>query len=234
MSTLEAVTATRVVLTAALFDSSEAERITEVPRVVIRDWRRHGHLPPLNGHHALFDVFALAHLLALRVFSERAGPIMARQIAAAACLGIAWAALGWHDSWAGDHDLTLSWDADTFTSIQEGDARARRAILAMKPGGGADLAAVLQTIPRHWGTQADWLRGEVWRLRRIEIRPPRFVSWLADGSVAFSESLDAVFDSGGTGDPRFHGGALVADLEALGTVLGERAGRPLFHMELNS
>jgi hypothetical protein len=236
MSTVEAVAGARVELTPALFTPSEAEHICDLPRDAQRLWRHKGHLPPLSRYHgawAMHDVFSLAHMMALRYMSDRTGPALAKHIAPIAALGIVWHALGWSDAWAGDHRLTLSWDADTFTAIREGDAMARRAIQAMQPGEGPDLAEVLHAIPHGWTDQAHWLRQELWRLRNVEIPPPpRFFTWLADGSAAFSESLDAVFDSGGSGDPRFHGHVLVLDLEALGTVLSERAERPLYHVEL--
>lgn len=52
------------------FTPAEAEAITDVSGFVQRAWRRRGHLPQSLGGHARFELFDLAQLLTLRLFSD--------------------------------------------------------------------------------------------------------------------------------------------------------------------
>jgi hypothetical protein len=66
---------------------------------------------------------------------------------------------------------------------------------------------------------------------RLEHDPQRFMVWLADGTVQFVPSLDAVFDQG-TWELSMYGPAIVLDLQALGGELGRRAEAPFVHIKV--
>ena len=61
--------------------------------------------------------------------------------------------------------------------------------------------------------------------------PRRFVIFWANGTTEFVEDIGKAF-SELSSDPRYHGAILVLDLEALATLLIERAGRPFVSVEL--
>lgn len=79
-----------------------------------------------------------------------------------------------------------------------------------------------------WGDKSLWLRREV-----MFITPARFAVRLADGRVAYATSLDSLLDRFSSADPAVSSALILFDLQALGTLLLERAGRPLAHFDLD-
>lgn len=61
--------------------------------------------------------------------------------------------------------------------------------------------------------------------------PRRYLVAWADRSMGFTSDLNQSFD-GYTWDERFRGAIIVMDLESLGTLIMERAGRPLARVEV--
>ena len=87
----------------ATFSPASAEDVAGVEPDLQRKWRRRGHLPASEGDgHARFNCFDLAHLLALRLLSERgSGPLLAREPATGCAAAIAFHALSWPNAWEG-------------------------------------------------------------------------------------------------------------------------------------
>jgi hypothetical protein len=81
--------------------SAEAERITGFSQVRQRDLRRHGYLPPVEGH-ARFDVFGIGYMMALRQCMD-AGVMLHSAVPAAqaAAEQVGWRAARWVESWTG-------------------------------------------------------------------------------------------------------------------------------------
>ncbi len=93
------------------FDSNEAERIADVSRVNQRNLRRHGYLPPQQGHavYKLFDLGALGFIGAMAARGVEIG--LAKRFAPWVAQGVAFHALSHDDAYAGpvslDYDLGL-------------------------------------------------------------------------------------------------------------------------------
>jgi hypothetical protein len=217
------------------FSAGEAVTIAGTGHALQRQWRHLGYLPLAGAAHAQHDVFGLAELLALKMLSEKVGPPAARPFAAGCAAAIAWHALGWVDAWEGDHRSTLCWDAERFARVQRALRRKRSAVAAA--AGASTLAETIERVEaeegsRGWPEQCDWLRASVFHGRKVRPIASRFFLLLADGSGVFANSVDAALNSLPSGDARLAGGLVLADLESLGGMLVERAGRPFAHVEV--
>jgi hypothetical protein len=226
--------------TLTTFTPGEAERITGLSTTMQRDWRRRNILPATSGH-ARFDVFSLAEMWVLKMFSDRGiGPEDIREIAPMCAAGIVWNALQWGGAYEGDHERTFEWlppskrpkGKDLPPEMVEAVKRAAEASSISLPsdfGSGA------------WGAKRDWLARQVMRhiLRehRMGITPhpfenPLFVSW-ADGTSEWltPEALAASFGGSMFSSRYSEGPVIILEQVALANALAERAGRPLVHVE---
>lgn len=77
-----------------------------------------------------------------------------------------------------------------------------------------------------WADKSEWLRREL-----LQVSPARFFVWLADGRPAFTSSIESLMSRFGSTDPAVAGPLIVFDLEALGSLLLDRAGRALAHFD---
>lgn len=209
------------------FTPGEAERITGLSTTMQRDWRRREFLPIAEGQ-ARFDVFGLAKMWTLKLLSDRGiGPQTAKDVAPWCATGIVWNALRWSDSYEGDHLRTFDWyppemrpqtvpDPDLLKMLEE--------IAAKDP-------KIKAPSDFSWEPKAQWLAKQIMSRQGLpRIIPAPYFIWWADGTHVFHNSLRDAF-GGFSSDPRYAGPVVILDLIALASTLGERAGRPLVHVE---
>ncbi len=221
-------------LTLTTFTPAEAERITGVPTVQQRDWRRRGFLPS-NAGHARFDAFNLAELLTLKRMAERDIGLQAvSKIAPWVTRSIVWHALGAVDAYEGDYARIYEWQPNVYARLQENIAAGKAAVAAFSAvPSGDNLHKIMEMRAPNWSTQADWLRDKLWSDRGYpRLIPTQYFIWWATGEEHFDCSLDRAFGALSATDPKVQGAVLVLDHQALGDLLLDRAGRALVHVEI--
>jgi hypothetical protein len=225
-------------LTLTTCTPGEAERIIDVSTAQQRDWRRRGFLPHRDGH-ARFDIFDLAEMWTIKLLADRGiGPQLAMDVAALCAVGMAWHALAYGDAYDGDHNRVFEWQPEMFAALQEARAEVARMRAELRAGNEAPEENLPATHPfkgaRAWGTQADWLRKQVFLQRKLpRVIPARFFIWWPDGTHLWAASVDDSVRDGLSDDPRFVGAVVFLDLLALGGTLLDRFGKPLVHVEID-
>lgn len=225
-----------VVLTPTTYMPMEAEEISGVSTQSQRMWRIQGHLAS-TGRHARFDVFSLAHLTMMGLMSPRVGPALAKAMALQCAAGITWHALAWRDSWDGQTSEILTWeDATLSASIAERGRLGRQMLARVRAEGGIseETTTELLTVARSespWQPQMNWLRNLVFESNGIAPVTSRFFIWWGDATSEFTDAIEpamalSLFDA------KLHGPVMVFDLDALGTMLGERVARPFYYVEI--
>lgn len=215
---------TKMNLTLATFTPGEAERIGPLATNMQRDWRRRGFIPP-----SPFDCFALAEMQVLKALADRGiGPQSAKDVSGICALGIVWSAIQWGE--AIDGDLTGILD-DVPEEIRTHHIdMVQETLVRISETTGQEK---LESRDPLWSWKAERVAKALWKSREIpRVLPGRYFIWWADGSHLWHKSLDRAFDDLSSSDPRLAGPALVLDLDALGSTLLERAGRPLVHVEI--
>lgn len=214
------------VTTLAQFTPSEAERITGVNTALQRDWRRRGILPSSEGH-ARFDIFSLSRMVVLRCLADRGvGPSMAVEAADSAAVATAWAALDFRDAWDGEAERALTWVLSTPPPLDPALAE----VIGMAIKGGVDIE--LPAHGSHWRLQVNYLRYLLWSTTQLpRVLPAPLFIWWADGTHGFHQSFDRARNDILSTDPQTYGAIIVLDLESLGHILLERAGRAFVHVE---
>ncbi|TVR06363.1 MAG: hypothetical protein EA385_15765 [Salinarimonadaceae bacterium] len=215
---------TQMNLTLATFTPGEAERIGPLATNMQRDWRRRGFIPP-----SPFDCFALAEMQALKALADRGiGPQVAKDVSSICAMGIVWSALGWREAIDGDLSRLLDDLPDDVKDAQAQSVREALDAIAERQG-----QAITEPTDPHWGYKTRRVKNALWKSRGFpRVLPGRFFIWWADGSHLWHTSLEQAFDDLSSSDPRLAGPALVLDLDALGSTLLDRAGRPLVHVEI--
>lgn len=216
-------------LTLTLFTPAEVERITGVTTMTQRDWRRRSIVPKRGEGHARYNLFELAEMFAIKLLSDRGVPLEEASNVALWCgMGIGFRVLQWVDAYEGDHLRTNEARGIPDTRMSDSDLELVRAAAAQ---GGIDLPEGLGE--RYvWGDKGDWLARQVYRQQyRTGVVPGKLFIWWANGTHLFHESFDAARDDMVSSDPRLAGPSLVLDLESLGSVLSDRAGRAFVHVE---
>ena len=178
------------------FKPAEAETITGLTAVMQRDWRERGILPAKSGH-ARYDVFELAEMLALKVLSDRGvGPMTAKLMSGRSARGIAFHILSSVEAYDGRPDALLHRSAPS---------------LYPEPTWKEATGAVKAMLFASAGRPKDV--------------PCRFCVLWANGNVDWVSSLDVAYGESSS-DPKYHGPAIVLDLQALADLMIERASRP--------
>lgn len=216
---------TTITLTLASFTPGDAERITGLATAMQRDWRRRGFIPP-----SPFDCFALAETMVLKALSDRGiGPASAREVAAWCSAGIIWRAVQWPEAIDGDLSPLIADVPAEVLAAEEEQARQVLDRLLQHRGSRA-----IPTHDPHFHRKGERVAKAVFRQRGLaRAIPGRFFVWWPHGEPTFHNWIDEAF-SGLSDDPRYSGAAIVLDLDALGSVLLDRAGRPLVHVDVLS
>lgn len=226
-------------LTLTTFTPAEAEAITGVSTASQRDWRRHGYLAKRDGH-ARFDAFDLARMLVIRLLSDRGiGPAQTAQtpylafgdIAAICAAGALGNAFSWRDAWEGDLE-----EIPTSMTIPE-DAEAESFVLDIISSNRSENGPTVfhkPSIPQ-WHARTRYLIKRLWREQSIPlITPGSMFIWWANGEHKFANSLESEMSQMLSSDPRTCGPIVVLDYNSLASMLIERAGRALCHVEIAS
>jgi hypothetical protein len=235
--TLATVTDLAITLTLTHFSSSEAETITLTPMGLQRLWRNRGYLPSHDGT-ARYDLFALAELMALKLIANRTGPLLARHIATVCGQGIAGRVLSRLDGYEGDHWRIGEWEPEAFARTPQLHQRGAEILANVRAVNDIQsLAEMVAPFEDGGGLGFDtfgWLRDTILRGRGIAHMSRRFLVWFGEGRHEWTDSLDAAFDSRGSSEARFADLSFVLDLDALATVIQERAGRAFVGVEMPS
>lgn len=228
-----------ITLTLTTFTPAEAEAITGVSTASQRDWRRRGFLASSAGH-ARFDAFDLARMLVIRLLSDRGiGPGQTAEASYAHCgdiagvcsSGILLHAFRWIDAWEGDMA-----DLPTQPILPE-EAKVESVLFTMLssiPDEAGETVLHKASIGQ-WRARADILVKRLWRDRGLPfVSPGRIFIWWADGKSQFANSLEGEMTNIPLSDPRTSGAIVVLDFTSLASMLQERAGRALCHVEIAS
>ncbi|WAC24645.1 MerR family transcriptional regulator [Blastomonas sp. SL216] len=226
-------------MTLTTFTPAEAEAITGVSTASQRDWRRRGFLASGDGH-ARFDAFDLARMLVIRLLSDRGiGPTQTAQapslafgdIASICAVGALSNAFSWVDAWEGDLD-----EIPTSMTIPE-DAEAESFVLEIISSNRSENIATVfhkQSVPQ-WRAKKRYLIKQLWRERSIPlVTPGSMFIWWANGEHKFANSLESEMAQMFSSDPRTCGPIVVLDYNSLASMLIERSGRALCHVEIAS
>jgi hypothetical protein len=209
------------------FMPGAAGDITGASNMYQRVLRKRGFLRDPVGHER-FDVFGMGMLMVLRLMSNRdIGPtaIVRSKFAQATGFGIAWHALAYRDSYAGNPEAALLWDRTIGARISAWQAAT--ALLRDEREFGPEAieeVARLVTDPtlnfNGWTAQSTWLRTAMFRLRGNKLVPiPRFALWLPDETFVFRETVDIAFREKRLIPILRSGPLVVLDLETLGETL---------------
>lgn len=189
------------IFTLTHFTPAEAERITGVTTTLQRDWRRRAFIPVMDGH-ARFDLFQLAEMITLNALANRGiGPSLSKQVSEICAKAIVYSALAWSNAWDGDAHSDLAWRK-------------------------------IQPHIKKWDGKSEYLITQLWQSLKIPLAfpAPCFI-WWADGTHCFSYSYDFAISNMLSDDPRTAGPVIILNLNSLGTVMLDRAGRELAHVE---
>lgn len=174
-----------------LWSPAEANRLTGMPQHAQVDLRRHG-LLDTRAQHYRFDLFGLTYLQAI----VKLRPVLGLKRAAAAgklaAFGTANYVLAWNQSYSGEHEQTLAWDAAIYEQIEAW--RASLALLRLPETTREQELVELERIspPAEvlWPTQAAWLRRQILGVRGVNECPPRYlVCWPGD-TYGWKASID--------------------------------------------
>lgn len=225
-------------LTLTTFTPAEAEAITGVSTASQRDWRRRGFLASGDGH-ARFDAFDLARMLVIRLLSDRGiGPAQTAQapslafgdIASICAVGALGNAFSWSDAWEGDLE-----DIPTSMVIPE-DAEIESFVLDIVSSNRSEGGATVFHKPSmpQWRARTRYLIKHLWRERSLPlVTPGKIFIWWANGEHKFANSLESEMAEMFSWDPRTCGPIVVLDYNSLASMLIERAGRALCHVEIS-
>lgn len=180
------------------FTPRQAEQITGIKAARQRDLRRHGYLPQQEGH-AQFTAVDLAEMLVLSSMMRRGvGPGSASGIAKISAIGIVQSALSDPDAFEGMDKADWSYPGD------------------QSPRDKAEwLARVFSAEQARKGEN-------LWR-----VKPGNFLIIFADGSEAWSDSIDAAVRHYPPAHRRRIGALTVIDLGALGSEMLRKSQLPL-------
>lgn len=89
------------------------------------------------------------------------------------------------------------------------------------------------TRAKEWGTVSAFLTRQLWRAQtRPPLQPAGCFIWWADGDHVFRESFDEAISQLSTSDSKTDGAIVVLLFDSIASMLIDRAGRALCHVEI--
>ena len=160
-------------------------------------------------------------MLAMKLLADRGiGPAQTHELAEWCALGIFQQAISEFDAWEGPIDR-----APVKSPKSESDFEGRFAHLS-----GNERRTILAIEINHewWTRISSYLRNSLFlQLGKPIITMGSYFAWLPNGEHHFDVSLDSIFES----QIRMDGAAVILDFRPLASLLIERAGRSLCHVE---
>ncbi|MFT3724633.1 MAG: hypothetical protein QM773_13750 [Hyphomonadaceae bacterium] len=212
-------------ITLASFSPAEVAEITGLSTLMQRDWRRRGYLRSTDGH-ARFDPFDVLEVWSMKELADRGvGPVHSKDVAEWVAIGAMYHATTFREAYEGDHYRTFEWVPEKDRPKPVPDPRfekwAEERGIELPPP--SDIS---------WPAQSQFLSRRVLRRHNSSgVIPARYLVWWADESHSFVESIDEAFDDEVSSSPKCAGPVMVRDLQAMGSLLIERAGRALVRVE---